>query len=120
MKKDGTLRALIPQFTMVVLRCGRSRFLALPCSLGFRRTSSATGGVRLRPQTPAKGRNAPWNPKHSDIVAVGEDTTELVWPQVHIFLDSFAFDKHGHLSLNNVHIFSVYSYPLPAPQGKRQ
>ena len=61
------MRGLSPQFAMVVLCRGRSRFLALLCSLGLRRTLSATGGVRLRPpRTPTKGRNGPWNPNHSD------------------------------------------------------
>ena len=37
------------QFAMVVLRRARGPFLALPCSLGFRLASSATGSARLCP-----------------------------------------------------------------------
>ena len=51
---QGSLLAFIllqarPQFAMVALRRPRGAFLGLPCSLGFRLASSATGSARLRP-----------------------------------------------------------------------
>ena len=39
----------LPQFAKVVARRRQGGFLQLPCSLGFRLASSATGGARLRP-----------------------------------------------------------------------
>ena len=39
----------LPQFAKVVVRRRQGGFLQLPCSLGFRLASSATGGARLRP-----------------------------------------------------------------------
>ena len=42
----------LPQFAKVVVRRSESGFLQLPCALGFRLTSSATGGARLPPPAP--------------------------------------------------------------------
>ena len=45
----GGLPAPRMQFAKVVARRRQGGFLQLPCSLGFRLASSATGGARLRP-----------------------------------------------------------------------
>ena len=46
--KSGTL----PQFAKVATRRRESGFRQLPCALGFRLASSATGGARLPPPAP--------------------------------------------------------------------